>query len=96
MARYSRVDNRPVSRYRRIMADKYAYNEIIPWWKVPVKRDIVTYEYTVAPIGFHFVFRLMYNAWLFIKLCGIDTQRYWQEQISLRRVAAKPEGRYED
>lgn len=82
--RYTINDKIPLSKYRRIMADKYNRAELIPWWKLPITYNFARSSYICAPIGFHIIFRSALTVWDFFRLIGWDARMYYQEQLKLR------------
>lgn len=87
--RYSNNDKRPLSWYKRLMADKYPPMVIIPWWKMPVYRSYQRDEYIVAPVGFHVIFRLACNLWMWFRMIGWDAQRYLESQLKERGITKR-------
>jgi|DEB0MinimDraft_10_1074344.scaffolds.fasta_scaffold114002_2 hypothetical protein len=82
--KYSLDDKRPLSKYKRFMADKYERYEVIPFWKGFVCRDYERQHTRVSIVGFALVFRIVYNIWLYLRIVGIDTQEFYKEQIKYR------------
>lgn len=64
--------------------DRYARNELVPWWKGIVCYDVVRNENVVAPVIFNVFYRWVFGIWIFIKWAQIDLIIFRREQEQLR------------